>query len=369
MSKRRSKSNNTDESEAKNMTYYNVLGIPQNAKLPEIKKNFRKLAAKYHPDQPDGDASIFALVARAYECLSNEHKREEYDRMLDIEKKTRRSNIFNQKKAFEEFIKTQEKDAPKKEYAEAKYKIDYAEMDRKSGFDRSKYNEQPLSSVDAIKKLKDMELEREQEELEFQQPELFTAGNFDREKFNALFELKYKQNQKDNQLMKHTGLPSAFNDVAGSSFISCEGEEGDGKYGNIFDEGEVRGNDRYGSIYDTGERVQVNKDDLDKIKGYKTEYSTHNVIGNDYKSEIEKRLREREMEDKLYEARKYKDFDTDKTMGGYGFLHQVNLTGNELEWENEEIDESTIKKLIAYRHEEEKEFRKTPNISGKIKKH
>ena len=68
-------------------------------------------------------------------------------------------------------------------------------------------------------------------------------------------------------------------------------------------------------------------------------------------------MREREIEDKLYEARKMQDFDTDKAMGGYGFLHQVGLTGKEMEWDKEEIDESTIKKLIAYRQSEEKDIK------------
>jgi curved DNA-binding protein CbpA len=373
MSRHRSRLPDKDESEetkAKNMTYYNVLGVSEDAGLSEIKKQFRKLAVKYHPDHREtGDAGIFALVARAYECLSNDHKREEYDRMLSIERKARKSDYTSQKKAFEEFIKAQETDVSAKgiEHVKSKFRLDWDDMDRKRGVRTTgkledkklgQLDEEPLSSIDAVKRLKDIKLEREQDEIEFTQPEIFTADNFDRERFNALFEFKYKQS-KDDQLVKHTGMPSAFNDVQGSSFISCEGH-----YDDMFDEGnEVSGTDMYGSISDTGKKVKVSKDDLDKVRGSKTEFSSHNVISKDYKSDIEKRLKEREFEDKLYESRKIQDYDTDKTMGGYGFLHHVGLTGRDMEWDREEIDESTIQKLIAYRESEDK------NIRGKMKKY
>ena len=223
------------------------------------------------------------MVARAYECLSNETKREEYDRMLAIEKKAKKADFMSQKKAFEEFIKAQETDATTKgiKNAEAKFKLDYDEMDRKRGIDRSKIEELPMSSSDAIKRLKDIELEREQDELEFTQPEIFPADKFNREEFNALFELKYKQD-KDDQLIKHGGSPSAFNDIPGSSFISCEGN-----YDDIFDEeNNISGTDFYGSINDIGRKVKVSKDDIDKVKGVKTNYSAHNTISKDYRNDI-----------------------------------------------------------------------------------
>lgn len=372
MSKRRTRlpdNETSEESKAKNMTYYDVLGVSHDAQLSEIKKQFRKLAIRYHPDHKEtGDPSIFALVARAYECLSNDHKREEYNRMLAIEKKARKSDLINQRKAFEEFIKAQETDATTKgiEYAKSKFRVDWEDMDRKRGIktlgklddkNLGQLDEKTLSANDTFKRLKDMEMEREQEEIEFTQPEIFTGGNFDREKFNALFELKYKQD-KDDQLVRHSGMPSAFNDVPGTSFISCEGN-----YDDIFDEGGDYSGNNYGSINDTGRKVRVSKDDLEKIKGFKTEYSSHSAISKDYKNDIEKRLREREIDDKMYEGRKMQDFDTDKTMGGYGFLHQVGLTGKELDWDSEQIDESTFRKLIAYRQSEGRDIRQ------KMKKH
>jgi molecular chaperone DnaJ len=59
--------------------YYDVLGITKAASKDEIKKAFYKLAAKYHPDKKDGDEAKFKEVNEAYQVLSDERKRKEYD--------------------------------------------------------------------------------------------------------------------------------------------------------------------------------------------------------------------------------------------------------------------------------------------------
>ncbi|MBR1827954.1 MAG: DnaJ domain-containing protein [Atopobiaceae bacterium] len=61
--------------------YYDVLGVKRDATQDDIKKAFRKLAAKYHPDA-GGDEKKFAEVSEAYTTLSDEKKRKEYDQML-----------------------------------------------------------------------------------------------------------------------------------------------------------------------------------------------------------------------------------------------------------------------------------------------
>ncbi len=62
-----------------NKSYYEILGIEKNATKDEIKKAFRKLAHKYHPDKKGGDPLKFKEVSEAYSILSDEKKRAEYD--------------------------------------------------------------------------------------------------------------------------------------------------------------------------------------------------------------------------------------------------------------------------------------------------
>lgn len=59
--------------------YYEVLGVGKTASADEIKKAFRKLAVKYHPDKDGGDEVKFKEASEAYEVLKDQQKRQRYD--------------------------------------------------------------------------------------------------------------------------------------------------------------------------------------------------------------------------------------------------------------------------------------------------
>src|SRR5574344_480279 len=63
--------------------YYEVLGVSKSATSDEIKKAYRKLAIKYHPDKNPGDKAAeekFKEAAEAYDVLRDGEKRAQYDR-------------------------------------------------------------------------------------------------------------------------------------------------------------------------------------------------------------------------------------------------------------------------------------------------
>ena len=63
-------------------SFYELLEVPREASEADIKRAFRKLSLKYHPDKNPGNeeaASLFKQINRAYEVLSDADKRQVYD--------------------------------------------------------------------------------------------------------------------------------------------------------------------------------------------------------------------------------------------------------------------------------------------------
>lgn len=70
------------------MDYYKVLGLTPSASEEDIRKAFRKLSVKFHPDKNDGDPyfeNMFIRIRQAYECLSNPINRKKYDAIYKSE--------------------------------------------------------------------------------------------------------------------------------------------------------------------------------------------------------------------------------------------------------------------------------------------
>lgn len=69
---------------AQQKDYYRVLGVPEAATADEIKKAYRRLAKKFHPDRNQGDKTAserFKEISEAHAVLSDAEKRKQYDRL------------------------------------------------------------------------------------------------------------------------------------------------------------------------------------------------------------------------------------------------------------------------------------------------
>ena len=89
------------------MDHYSILGVTKNATQEEIKKAYRKLAIKHHPDKTNGDKEaeeLFKKVSDAYSVLSDEKKREEYDRTTSFNSR-RTASYESAGFGFDDFIR------------------------------------------------------------------------------------------------------------------------------------------------------------------------------------------------------------------------------------------------------------------------
>ncbi len=91
--------------------YYKILGVDKTASAADIKKAYRKLALKYHPDKTKGDKSLeekFKKISEAYAVLSNAEKKQQYDTYgsSDFQQRFSQEDIFrnfNMGDIFKEF--------------------------------------------------------------------------------------------------------------------------------------------------------------------------------------------------------------------------------------------------------------------------
>lgn len=83
--------------------YYQILGVDKNASPPEIKAAFRRLAHQHHPDKAGGDEQKFKEINEAYQVLSDEKKRQQYDQFGQTFEQARAQGGFAGFEGFRDF--------------------------------------------------------------------------------------------------------------------------------------------------------------------------------------------------------------------------------------------------------------------------
>lgn len=124
--------------------YYYILGVDFNASIDEIKKAYRKLSKKFHPDANHGDddkfwEERFKEIQEAYETLSNETKRDNYDYKF----KNYTKNNFNNydKNEYEEKLKREYEEYKRKEKENYERKFQEENERLKNEFEEAKRKE------------------------------------------------------------------------------------------------------------------------------------------------------------------------------------------------------------------------------------
>ena len=90
--------------------FYEILEVNEDSSNEQIRKNYLRLAKKYHPDQ-GGNSEMFELISQAYECLSKPEYRKNYDLEYNNMKddKLNNNNVDYLKYEFNDFKKKNNK--------------------------------------------------------------------------------------------------------------------------------------------------------------------------------------------------------------------------------------------------------------------
>ena len=300
---REKEDNNIKRIEKHGFDYYKILGVDKDTNMNDIKKKYRKLLAKYHPDKykdlPEKDRKTkekqFQLVQMAGKVLTDESAKKVYD----LEQKTIKSKDFaGQKNSFEEFIKLQEAGMTEenKKRAQLDFKSESEKLNKLRGFDPNKMDDK-MDKSDLDKYINDLKARRDMDEIELTKKNIFEGRQFNPLEFNKLFEKdkkkqekKLKKKQDAGEVVKFGEDFTAFNDNGIENFISVDAD-----YGELFGSDNFKENNMFGKLKEEFSVSDISSDDED----YNNAYDKHNT-DRDTKSTDDlyaKMMRDRDMFD------------------------------------------------------------------------
>ncbi|WP_458659064.1 DnaJ domain-containing protein [Candidatus Vidania fulgoroideorum] len=125
-----------------NDKYYKILGLNINASENDIKKAYRRLAMKYHPDKNPGDPyseEKFKEIKNAYEKITNKNNENDYNEDFSDFNEEDNSSGVNFNDIFGDFFEDNENDEEYDEYENLNFKINITLEQAAKGFDYSSY--------------------------------------------------------------------------------------------------------------------------------------------------------------------------------------------------------------------------------------
>jgi curved DNA-binding protein CbpA len=299
--------------------YYAILGVKANADVKQIKRAYHKRLRKYHPDyvkdKTDKDSvkknkEKYKLINEAYNVLKDELKRKAYDTGKKFEA-THSKGFDAQKNSFKDFMKLQEQNMTEedKKLSKLKFEMSHKEMNAKHGYDDSK--EDAIPEEEYSRRVEDMMLQRDQEEIDIQHKNLFEGRQFNPSEFNKVFN---KQKKRDKKRSKTGGLVTindnegimAFNDGMDSAFANVD------SYNDLYSNGSYTGvSDNFAGVGD-GLVNNINSDDDISIDSEDIEdnYDTHNKDTSKDKmdEQFQRAMAERQMQNTQFENMDMKEY-------------------------------------------------------------
>lgn len=341
--------------------YYKVLGVESTASQIEIKRAYQSKLKKLHPDkveQTKENKAKYKLLREAGDLLCDPHERKAYDMQRKMDATTK--DFRSQKDSFKEFMKLQEQHMTDEDKAIAKLNFEQglANMDRKHGY--NKKDAEAITKEEHDRRMEDMKLQREQEDIELTQENLFKDRQFNPAEFNKMFEKKKRRDEKRKKttggLAKVDDGIAAFNDFDGGS-----GGVGLDQYDNLYSEGTFADyNANYAGIgagaigADNGmsdDDISIDSPDEDEYEGHKKGVSKESLD-----AAMKRMMAERNDQDGSFEKMKPTEYGSalDDRYGiskQFGFMVGTDKFGHQKNIKKRNIQEETLK---AYKQLTEK---------------
>lgn len=329
---------------------YDVLEVENDATKKDIKVAYKKLVKEFHPDRPTGDTDMFELVTHAYNVLSNPETRKEYDHLHKLVKQSE-TDHHTLKQGASEYYKAEETDVTKKSKEESTtdFKKAFSDMDHKHNYMRGKEDD-VLNEEATKRRLTDLEMSREQEDIELTHDKIFTDGAFNISQFNAAFDVMHGSL---TGMVPHTGNPNAYAGPSGVGGVETNYSSLDNLEDLYIDEDNSTNIGLDGQNLSTTKFHNTASKKLSKreIKKMHADYTTdHSTIDVDYNKSLEDRIRERDLNTQTYDNREMGDYNTDPDCGGYGIFGEIGLDkASTITWDNDEDVKQKYKKLLEMR--------------------